>query len=248
MATKARAMRELDWAGARRRHWSAPRIAAAVLLHLLVLFALKTAIDRVELQRHGRERETTLVSVALHRAAPPPPRSLPPPRRPLPNANPMDAPARGHGVAGIPRGASHEAPAIEDLPLAITPPAAATPDVEPLAQAVAPPASAPLTDRFFLDNAATRQAIRDVARGSLATRATALTREDQGSELVAADGSHTGDARHLPPPPPAQLLAQGIAAAHKDDCMKGEYPGAGMGLLSAPFLLAAEAMGKCSHK
>ena len=43
-------------------------------------------------------------------------------------------------------------------------------------------------------------------------------------------------------------MARNIAAAHKGDCGKGEYLGGGMGLLSAPFLLAAEAMGKCSSK
>ena len=234
-------MRELDWAGARRRHWSAPRIAAAVLLHVLVLLALKTAIDRVELARQGRGRETTLVNVTLKPA--PPPIALPAPRRRPPVARP-------HGPApdAMPRDTRNESRAVDDHPPTITPPMPPTPDAAPLAQAITPPASAPPPDRLFLDNAATRQAIRDAARGTLATRARELTREDQGSELVAADGSHTGDARHLPPPPPAQLLAQGIAAAHKNDCMKGEYPGGGMGLLSAPFLLAAEAMGKCSHK
>ena len=45
-----------------------------------------------------------------------------------------------------------------------------------------------------------------------------------------------------------ERLAQNIEAAHKGDCMKGEYLGGGMGLLSAPFLLAAEALGKCSSK
>ena len=30
--------------------------------------------------------------------------------------------------------------------------------------------------------------------------------------------------------------------------MRGDYPGGGMGLLSTPFLLAAEAMGKRAHK
>jgi hypothetical protein len=125
-------------------------------------------------------------------------------------------------------------------PLAVTQPA-------PAAAAAAPAASVP--DLDFLDNAATRQAIRAAGRGqTLASRGNALTHEDPGSELVAADGSHCNCKRNLPPPPPAQALAQDIAAAHKNDCMKGDYAGAGMGLLSAPFLLAAEALGKCAHK
>jgi len=43
-------------------------------------------------------------------------------------------------------------------------------------------------------------------------------------------------------------LAQGLDAAHKGDCMKGDYLGGGMGLLSAPLLLANEMLGKCAHK
>jgi hypothetical protein len=54
--------------------------------------------------------------------------------------------------------------------------------------------------------------------------------------------------RNLPPPPPAVRLSQGMDAAHKGDCGKGEYLGGGRGLLSAPFLLAAEALGKCVHE
>jgi len=51
-----------------------------------------------------------------------------------------------------------------------------------------------------------------------------------------------------PAPPPAERLAQGVEAAHKDDCMKGQFFGGDAGLLSLPFLVAAEAMGKCAHK
>ncbi len=231
------------WAGERRRRWSATRIGAAIALHALVLVSLKLAIDRVELPKHGAERTTLLVDVALHVAPPPPVRET----HPLPPArSAVHASARGT-PAPAPAHAPAPPPVVpDDAAHAITLPA--PPHVEtPAVAAATPPASQP--DLSFLNNAATRQAIRNVARGdTLSSHANALTHEDSGSELLAADGSHVGTTRNLPPPPPAQLLAQNIAAAQKGDCMKGDYLGAGMGLLSTPFLLAAEAMGKCSHK
>ena len=65
---------------------------------------------------------------------------------------------------------------------------------------------------------------------------------------MAADGSHAGMTRNLPPPPPAVTARQGHRRRAQGRLLKGEYMGGGMGLLSAPFLLAAEAMGKCSAK
>ena len=229
----------LDWASARRRRWSASRLAAAVALHALVLVSLKLAIDRVEMPGRGADRATTVVTVALHAAPPPPLHPLPLPRTPSPAREPAARDARARGPAPMP--APPRAP--EDLAHTLTLPA------PPPVAAAAPPASSPQPDLSFLDNAAARQAIRNVARGdTLASHADALTHEDDGSELLAADGSHAGTARNLPPPPPAQRMARNIAAAHKGDCGKGEYLGGGMGLLSAPFLIAAEAMGQCSAK
>jgi len=219
-------MTETTWADARRHRWSATRVGAALALHALVLAALMLSLDRVELRR-GVERATTLVSVTLHPAPPPPP-AHPLPQPGPPAARALPAPPRTR----------------EDAAQAITLPA------PPVAIAATPPASAPPpNDLAFLNSAATRQAIRAVARGdTLSSHANALTHEDDGSELVAADGSHQGLQRNLPPPPPAVALARGIDAAHKGDCMKGEYVGGGMGLLSAPFLLANEMLGKCAHK
>jgi len=227
------------WAGARRRRWSAARLAAAAVLNLLVLAALDLAVDRVELPRHGPDRITRLVTVTLHAPPPPPVHALPQPQQAraslhVPSAARANAPARA------------PAPPRDDAAQAITRPAPPPEAVPPVAAASAPPA-----DLRFLDGAATRRAIRAVARGenaTLAERGSALTHEEPGSELLAADGTHAGMKRNLPPPPPAVQLAQGIAAAHKGDCGKGEYLGGGMGLLSAPFLLAAEALGKCAHK
>ena len=237
-----RAPLALDWAAARRRRWSLARLAAAVGLNLLVLLALELAVDRVELPGHGPDPVTRLVTVTLH-LAPPPSHALPP--RTLPTATGR---ANAHATAPWPARANAPArapaPPREDSTQAITLPAPIEQAVPPVAAASTPPA-----DLRFLDNAATRRAIRAVARGEGATvaeRGNALTHEEYGSELVAADGTHTGTTRNLPIPSSAVALSNGVAAAHKGDCGKGEYLGGGMGLLSAPFLLAAEAMGKCS--
>ncbi|WP_162846515.1 hypothetical protein [Corticibacter populi] len=44
-----------------------------------------------------------------------------------------------------------------------------------------------------------------------------------------------------------QRLGQAIAQSAKGDCAKGEYQGSGMGLLSAPFLVAAAVNGDCAR-
>ncbi len=134
----------------------------------------------------------------------------------------MPAPAPAPAKAKPAPRRAHEPPIAVDKPsTAITLPAP-----EPVAAAApAPgPASAP---RPMLDPEATRRAILAVAR----------------------DPSLSGMARDADPAPGAnERLAQGLAAGAKGDCMKSEYLGAGAGLISIPFLLAAEAMGKCSHK
>ena len=107
------------------------------------------------------------------------------------------------------------------------PPAAITlPEPPPaaVAEAASGPASAP---RLVLDAEATRLAILEVAR-----------HPSTSAQAHAAD----------PAPGANERLAQGIAVAQKGDCMKSEYFGAGAGLLSLPFLVAAEALGKCSSK
>lgn len=41
-------------------------------------------------------------------------------------------------------------------------------------------------------------------------------------------------------------LGQAIAAGARGDCLKGEYVGGGMGLLSLPFLAIAKLRDQCS--
>lgn len=87
-----------------------------------------------------------------------------------------------------------------------------------------PPASAPDVPLapLHLDSPAIRRAIRDAARGpSLA---------DLGDAAPGVD----------------RKLGEAIAAGARGDCLKGEYVGGGMGLLSLPFLAIAKLREQCS--
>ncbi len=115
----------------------------------------------------------------------------------------------------------------------------AAPAAEPTSAAIDSRVSAPTVSRAepaasapevsLLDSEATRRVVRASAR------ATSLTAE------VARVGGE-----------PARTTAQErlgneVKAAGRGDCVKGEYAGAGMGLLSLPFLVAAAARGACGQ-
>jgi hypothetical protein len=53
------------------------------------------------------------------------------------------------------------------------------------------------------------------------------------------------DPRSNDAPDPQQRLPDAVAASAKGDCLKGEYAGAGLGLLSVPFLAYHAAVGNC---
>jgi hypothetical protein len=94
------------------------------------------------------------------------------------------------------------------------------------ASAPAPAASAVAEQPSLLDTDATRRAIRVAAhQRGLGT---------QSSDQIGARA-----------PTAAQALPGAIQKAGKGDCLKGNYPGGGMGLLSIPFFIAAEASGNC---
>lgn len=97
------------------------------------------------------------------------------------------------------------------------------------AVAAEPPASAASAPREkLLDSSATRLAIRQAARQPLLAERAA---EATGLALARSD----------------QALASGVAQSAKGDCLKGEYAGGGMGLLSVPFALVAVARGQCAR-
>jgi hypothetical protein len=144
--------------------------------------------------------------------APPAVRSL---RPPLPPADTATAAAQpGHPQA---EAASPALPAHAPLPPGATEASAAPASPPPAAEAAA-----------LLDSAATRQAIRQLARQRLLT--------EQADQAAGAA-----------PPGPDPRLGQAIAKAGKGHCAKGEFPGSGMGLLSLPFWVAALARDDCAQ-
>ncbi|MEP7099104.1 MAG: hypothetical protein ABI781_01255 [Burkholderiales bacterium] len=80
----------------------------------------------------------------------------------------------------------------------------------------------------LLDTEATRRAVRASARAA-----------SLGDQLARArdEPNRAG---------PQERLANDVNAAGKGDCLKGRYPGNGMGLLSLPFLAAAAVSGSCA--
>ena len=89
-------------------------------------------------------------------------------------------------------------------------------------------ASAPNALPSLLDSDATRRAIRASAHAP-----------SLGDQLAQSRGEP-----HRPSA--SERLATRVHDAGKGDCAKGEYAGAGMGLLSLPFLAAAAIGGHCA--
>jgi hypothetical protein len=146
-------------------------------------------------------------------------------RDPLPRTPRIDQPKRtersaaprvGTAITATP---SHAETAPADAPAAATAAAFAAPS---------PPASAPDTRPSLMDAEATRRAIRESARAASLGDQLAQSREEP-RRLSAND-----------------RLAIGVRQAGKGDCLKGQYMGAGMGLLSLPFLAVAAAAGNCA--
>ena len=80
----------------------------------------------------------------------------------------------------------------------------------------------------LLDNDATRRAIRASARATSLVERAAAAREERA------------------PVSGQERMAASVGSTAKGDCAKGEYLGAGMGLLSLPFLAAAALREQCA--
>lgn len=154
---------------------------------------------------------------------------------PMPTPTPAPSPAP---AAARPGPAPASAPARRPDTAAVAPPsrqgAGATKATEEAATAAAPQApvaadteAVPDTARSawamgrLLDSAAGREAVQSAARQGLVRPQIPAQREDP--------------------------LASGMRQAAQGDCMKGEFKGGGMGLLSLPMLAAAALKGECSR-
>jgi hypothetical protein len=80
----------------------------------------------------------------------------------------------------------------------------------------------------LLDSAATRAAIRQAAHAPLLVERAASANDQR---IVAK----------------SEKLTEDVRQSAKGDCLKGEFGGAGMGLLSLPFFVAAEVGGHCAR-
>ncbi len=159
------------------------------------------------------------VPVILARTLPPPsaPRESPPPEPPR---EPAPRPARS---------TARPAPVQAALPAsAASAPAQATAAQETTAAAApAGPAAASAPSGGLLDSEATRRAIREAARRP--------STAEMGAQATDAEA----------PLSTQQRMGQEIARGARGDCLKGEFAGSGMGLLSLPFWLIAELREKC---
>ncbi|MGM9515977.1 hypothetical protein ACS5PK_17140 [Roseateles sp. DB2] len=153
----------------------------------------------------------------------------------------QDRPPRTAPAAQVPAAATRRAPAPPQArPRLVTTPAAGLePETAPpsrsadmpqslaLPAAPAAPAASAGQERL-IDSAATRSALRQAAREPLSAERHLMAQEQE----VGVSAS--------------EKLGRKMQQAGHGDCSKGQYAGGGMGLLSAPFYLLAEASGKCA--
>lgn len=215
-------------------------LLAALVVHVLLVAGLvsswrtawkgQMAKAAVEGQPHSAVRMITVNLPALPR-----------PKRVAPGATgttsvrvvpPLDRHARASAPMRPERPSSTLSPPPASLADATAQPltaiSAASAASTPPAAPVAPVASGP-SGRELMNGDATRLAIRQVTQGTplLSERADDASRAPDRLDASAR-------------------LGREIKNAGAGDCLKGEYAGAGAGLLSAPFLLLAQARGRCA--
>ena len=194
-------------------------------LHLGVLWLLQVAVER---HRWPGPAPDASPRVSVRLLAPPPDIAV---TQPLPRNEPATVTAvrvPGRRLrSDLTTKPSITVPSSPNDRLAARPSNAA----EPAATAAAPAASSanPLAGGpSLLDTEASRRAILESARApSMAGRAAAVSDEPQRTSAQ-------------------ERLGNDVKSAGKGDCLKGDYAGTGMGILSLPFLALAAARGACA--
>lgn len=151
--------------------------------------------------------------------------------RPITPPAPESVPAKSVGSASgapkAPAGAVREARVRKSLPIALPRPASpsetaeAWPSPDPSNAVAAPP------QRPVLDTRVIQRAVGEVAASS------------SFEQRALRSGLRSGGDRRL---------ESGMAAAAHGDCLKGDFRGSDMGLLSLPMLALAAAEGKCGAR
>ena len=201
------------------------RLIAGLLLSLLLHGALLWQGLAPEIGRPGTgQAEAHRLQVVWVEAPTPAPSPAPavarPGPAPAPNPAPRPKPARRPDTAAVAPPSRQGAGAAKATEQAAT---AAAPQAPVPADTAAVPDTARSARAMgrLLDSAAGREAVQSAARQGLVRPQIHAQREDP--------------------------LASGMREAAQGDCMKGEFKGGGMGLLSLPMLAAAALKGECSR-
>ncbi|ATH11147.1 hypothetical protein CHL79_01290 [Delftia acidovorans] len=201
------------------------RLIAGLLLSLLLHGALLWQGLSPDIARPGtgqaEAHRLQVVWVETPTSTPTPaPSPAPAAARPGPAPAPRPKPARRPDTAAVAppsRQSTGATKATEQAATAAEPPAPVPADTE----AVPDTARSARAMGRLLDSAAGREAVQSAARQGLVRPQIHAQREDP--------------------------LASGMREAAQGDCMKGEFKGGGMGLLSLPMLAAAVLKGECSR-
>lgn len=156
-----------------------------------------------------------------------------------PTSTPTPAPAPSPAAAAArPGPAPAPAPTRRPDTAAVAPPsmqsAGAAKATEQAATAAAPQAPVP----------ADTEAVPDTARSA---RAMGRLLDSAAGREAVQSAARQGLVRPQIPAQREDPLASGMREAAQGDCMKGEFKGGGMGLLSLPMLAAAALKGECSR-
>lgn len=199
------------------------RLIAGLLLSLLLHGALLWQGLAPDIARPGSgQAEAHRLQVAWVETptSTPTPAPSPAPAAARPGPAPASAPARRPDTAAVAPPSRQGAGAAKATEQAATAAAPQAP-VPAYTEAVPDTARSARAMGRLLDSAAGREAVQSAARQGLVRPQIPAQREDP--------------------------LASGMREAAQGDCMKGEFKGGGMGLLSLPMLAAAALKGECSR-